>query len=327
MEFKVASNGGNCTGCSWIAADGSITSTTTEEFEKFIKTKNGGPKEIVLNSTGGSILGAMKFGEKIREMNLNTSIAKTIVLDDTPFSEKEPGICISACILSFIGGTSRFSDNNQIGIKQFYIEYNNNIIQQQLIIAKLINYTQTMGINPSFIEKTLTVKNDEIYFLNKEDIIRMKLDANEWEFEPWILQANNSKIYLESKTANDRQKANIRCGSENKVLLTILNSDLVYRNHSFKEFKSETNDLAGIRVFGIDLPKNKVKAIMSNGILGLEIELPSILQKSIIPNNIFIGMTGDIYRAVSWQFSYNLSNNNLENGLTAIFKYCKYLKK
>ena len=77
------------------------------------------------------------------------------------------------------------------------------------------------------------------------------------------------------------------------------------------------------RISGIDLPKNKVKAIMSNGVLGLEIELPSMLQKSIIPNNIFVGMTGDIYRAVSWQFNYNLSNINLQNGLQAIFRLCR----
>ena len=57
MIFRSAYNGGNCNGCRWIIAEGTVQADTPEEFQKFASKKKIGPNEFIkLNSPGGNLL-------------------------------------------------------------------------------------------------------------------------------------------------------------------------------------------------------------------------------------------------------------------------------
>jgi len=76
--------------------DGSINDEFVPEFNLALNNllkRRCNQKIVLLNSNGGNVSIAMKSGEMIRSLNLNTQIF---------------GKCESACILIFIGGKERF---------------------------------------------------------------------------------------------------------------------------------------------------------------------------------------------------------------------------
>ncbi|WP_063828201.1 hypothetical protein [Bradyrhizobium sp. ORS 285] len=126
MQFFNAGDTGNCNGCSWIAAEGTIQRDTPEVFRRFIaKGKNA--YDIVFNSPGGDLTAAMKLGEMVREQNLHSSVGKTTgKLDaesgfiNTIDGGKDPGRCASACVFAFLGGVRRAAKDGELGVQQFH---------------------------------------------------------------------------------------------------------------------------------------------------------------------------------------------------------------
>lgn len=72
MIFRQGFNGGNCNGCEWIIAEGTIQPDTPQVFARFIaqKKRNGA---VRFNSPGGNLLAGLKLGEMIRSAGLFTS--------------------------------------------------------------------------------------------------------------------------------------------------------------------------------------------------------------------------------------------------------------
>lgn len=106
MNFRLASNGGNCYDtCEWIAAEGVITRDTLQTFEEFIR--DGAPKLIYFHSTGGDLFTALEFGRRLRELEYSTSVGKTRQSQYSDAQEVVAGQCLSACAYLFLGGVSR----------------------------------------------------------------------------------------------------------------------------------------------------------------------------------------------------------------------------
>src|SRR5262245_18829235 len=94
MTFEVVGNGGNCTGCSWIAAVGVIDETTPQRLESFLATLPAGDAVVVLHSPGGSLVAGLQLGLVIRQHGLNTAVGETI--RDGMYYATRPGQCLSA---------------------------------------------------------------------------------------------------------------------------------------------------------------------------------------------------------------------------------------
>src|ERR1700742_4165003 len=65
----------------WISAAGQITADTPREFLNFIAGRDLRDYPVVLNSDGGSVLGAIALGRTIRRLDLATSVGRTEELD------------------------------------------------------------------------------------------------------------------------------------------------------------------------------------------------------------------------------------------------------
>jgi hypothetical protein len=340
MEFKYVSTGGNVVGSEWISAEGEITNSTADEFETFLNTE--GLKKyrftVVLNSDGGSLYGGLELGKKIRENKLPTSIGRSIVdgnLGSGHTYTTTPGKCLSACAFAFLGGVTRSAKSGELGIHQFYRDYaisnpNSKIFDardlqsQQAITGQLVAYTSFMGIDPSFIAKSSSTPPTSMYFLTNNDLVDMKITIDEDQFGPWVIKANSSRIYLESKTNNNKE-AYIFCGNDGRVKLSVFNPDLRQQNYSFENYKSDVSILNGVYLFQMALPKSFIKPLISNGIPGLEVLLPTNFSQMTKPNSNWGGLgPGELtpYSLV-WMFSYNLSYENFQNGVAAIFRSCK----
>lgn len=112
MTFASAGNGGNCIGCEWTAAEGTITAATPAAFDAFVAENGCAP--LRLDSPGGDPEAAMALGRKIRERCSSTEVGRTVAVVDPTLPEgypqtqdTSPGKCEGACTLAFLGGRSR----------------------------------------------------------------------------------------------------------------------------------------------------------------------------------------------------------------------------
>ena len=70
-----------------ISASGAITSDTPVQFHNFALGRDLNGATVVLDSDGGSVLGAMALGRQIRALKLGTTVGR---VKDLPASGQEP---------------------------------------------------------------------------------------------------------------------------------------------------------------------------------------------------------------------------------------------
>ena len=96
----------------WISASGAITADTPREFETFAQGHDLAGATVVLDSDGGSVLGAIALGRAIRKLGLDTTVGRIVDLggadEDTPrgkfFGAAD---CESMCGFVLLGGVHR----------------------------------------------------------------------------------------------------------------------------------------------------------------------------------------------------------------------------
>ena len=341
MDFKYVSSGGNIAGSEWISAEGVITNSTAKEFEDFLLKEKITEYafNVALDSPGGSLYGGVELGKKIRQYNMSTSIGKSVIYSESgefKIYEQIPGKCMSACAFAFLGGVTRTAEPGDLGIHQFYQDYaisnpdqklfdSRDLQSQQAITGLLLTYASSMGVDPSFISKSSVTPPADMYFLTRHDLISMKIIVDENKFQPWTVKANNTRFYLESKTPDGKLEAYVFCGSDRHVRLAVYNPRLIPFFGSFENVKSAVSEAGGIGVFWTNLPKRAIRAVISNGIAGVEVVLPDNFSQIIRPTNEFGGMTAASYvvHALWGVFQYDLSYENFQNGITAITRSCQ----
>ncbi|MGH6682887.1 MAG: hypothetical protein ACRECA_02995 [Pseudolabrys sp.] len=102
--------GGQCR--VWISASGAITADSPRDFELFAQGHDLAGATMVLDSDGGSVLGAIALGRDIRRLGLNTTVGRVIDLDaadqEAPRAKFSPSAdCESMCGFVLLGGVHR----------------------------------------------------------------------------------------------------------------------------------------------------------------------------------------------------------------------------
>jgi hypothetical protein len=119
--------------CLWIAVQGAIDKVTLESFETIVSTLGSAKPPVFFNSVGGDVGSAVRLGERIRELGLDTAIAATRVdqrdigiLGESPEDAlranvvvSDRGFCASACVFAFAGGVRRYAPlETSLGVHQ-----------------------------------------------------------------------------------------------------------------------------------------------------------------------------------------------------------------
>ena len=119
--------------CHWIAVQGAIDKTTLETFEAIVARLGPAKLPVFFNSVGGDVGSAVRMGERIRELGLDTAIAATRVdqrdigilgesTEDAPRANvvvSERAFCASACVFAFAGGVRRYAPlETSLGVHQ-----------------------------------------------------------------------------------------------------------------------------------------------------------------------------------------------------------------
>ncbi len=244
MQFFHAGDGGNCNGCSWIAAEGTIQRDTPEVFRQFL-AKGWSGYEVVLNSPGGDPAAAMRLGEIIREQNLHTSIGKTAGRFDpegnrinTVDGGQDPGHCASACVWAFLGGVRRAAGDGELGVQQLYDPETIKDPQaktasaldraaDQAMMGNLISYVIRMDASPKLLALAAAQTPwREISWLKRQEIVELGIDTSKDYSSPMTVEpfgAGGSYIEIISRTTFASFRHRLYCrGDASNVYLAMI---------------------------------------------------------------------------------------------------------
>lgn len=204
MQFWAASTGGNCNGCSWIAAEGTIVDDTPKAFSDFLKAQQYELSKtvVVFNSPGGNLGAGVRLGALIRQRGLDTGIG--ITAKDRYVSslwsrspENGDGVCASACAYAFLGGVTRWTEG-KYGVHQFYapLLLEKELKEQNLekgssdqqIVGLLTVFAKSMGIDTDLIFIASSTPPSEVYWLSKSELLRLKIDNSGDSQDPWRIE-------------------------------------------------------------------------------------------------------------------------------------------
>lgn len=202
MTFTLSGNGGNCTGCEWVSAEGTITQDTPDILRAYIE-QNGKIYDISFNSPGGNLFAGFEIGRILRQQEARVSIARTVPMPEQPqWETQEDGVCVSACAYAFLGGQLRWVDNGELGFHQFFDKramanpelqlFNaTDRILDQLVTGEIVKYLGEMGIDLRLYELAASVPPGEIAYLTRmqaEDLGVLNTydnPAEDWRLLPY----------------------------------------------------------------------------------------------------------------------------------------------
>lgn len=206
-----------------VVADGEITIDTPEAFQAFLKTEpfDGFDFYIDLNSPGGNLFGGMELGKLIRQHGL---IARVAAYDARPDGadywspRRQPGICMSACALAFLGGEDRELDEQSVlGFHQFSssgaasgrADRVDDTERTTQVISGLVHaYIDSMGIAPTLFSRMSVTPPDEMYIPDAVDLLALNIIPAD-AFSNFTLEPYGNGVVAYSVFYNNAQGRNV----------------------------------------------------------------------------------------------------------------------
>jgi hypothetical protein len=180
-----------------ISAAGAITADTPNAFRKFANGRKLQGATIVLDSDGGSVLGAIALGRDIRALKLNTTVGQ--LTDTTPaksgvmrakFSSRAD--CESMCAFVLLGGVQRaVAPESRVMVHQIWLgdrrddptagSYSaEDLVLVQRDIGRLAKYTVDMGGTGDLLEVALRIPPWEpMHALTRAELENMGFESTQ----------------------------------------------------------------------------------------------------------------------------------------------------
>ncbi len=185
----------------WISGVGTITADTVRDFETFAQDPNVRGATLVLDSEGGSVLGALSLGRAIRRLGLTTSVGRTEMIAASPEDDRRAMLtgdayCESMCSFVLLGGVKRHVPSDaRVLVHQIWLGDRRNdalaatysaedLVLVQRDIGRLAQYTVEMGGSIDLLETALRIPPWEpMRSLSRDEISQMRLSTTETLFD------------------------------------------------------------------------------------------------------------------------------------------------
>ena len=158
----------------WISATGAITSDSARDFLLFAKGRNLAGATVVLDSDGGSVIGALALGREIRKLALNTTVGRVVDLPATTNGEPRVAVlpradCESMCAFVLLAGIERtVPADARVMVHQIWLgdrredptamNYSaEDLVLVQRDIGRLARYTAEMGASIDLLDLALRI--------------------------------------------------------------------------------------------------------------------------------------------------------------------------
>ena len=177
----------------WVSAIGAITTDTPREFEKFARNRNLRGTPIVLDSDGGSVLGALALGRLVRKSGMSTTVGRTVELPPAANGERRARLapqayCESMCAFVLLAGIERTVPvEARVLVHQIWLgdrrddptaaNYSaEDLVLVQRDIGRLAQYTVEMGGAIDLLEIALKIPPWEpMRLLSRDELRNMKV--------------------------------------------------------------------------------------------------------------------------------------------------------
>lgn len=173
-----------------VAASGTIKPETPADFEAFAARSDIRGATIVLESEGGSVLGALAFGRAIRKLGMTTAVGRVQDVSGGRGAINPRADCESMCAFVLLAGTTRIvSPEGRVRVHQIWLgdrredaaaaSYSaEDLVLVQRDIGKLAQYTAEMGGAVEMLELSLRIPPWEpMRLLTRDELRRMGFNA------------------------------------------------------------------------------------------------------------------------------------------------------
>ena len=185
-----------------ISASGAIVADTPRDFKLFAQTHNLGHDlsgaTVVLDSDGGSVLGAIALGREIRRLALTTTVGRTVDLGQAADNDKPRAVlspradCESMCAFVLLGGVHRaVPPEARVMVHQIWLgdrrddptaaNYSaEDLVLVQRDIGRLAQYTAEMGASIDLLDLALRIPPWEpMHAMTRDEMRRTRLATDE----------------------------------------------------------------------------------------------------------------------------------------------------
>lgn len=157
-----------------ISAAGAITSETPLDFRKFVNGRDLQGATLVLDSDGGSVLGAIALGRQVRALKMNTTVGRLADLGSAKSGVTQSALspradCESMCAFVLLAGVQReVAPEARVMVHQIWLgdrredptaaTYSaEDLVLVQRDIGRLAKYTADMGGPADLLELALRI--------------------------------------------------------------------------------------------------------------------------------------------------------------------------
>ncbi|MBS0248801.1 MAG: hypothetical protein JSR61_19455 [Proteobacteria bacterium] len=184
----------------YVAASGAITADTPRDFKSFMETVAAQGRDlsgatVVMDSDGGSVLGAIALGREIRAARFSTMVGRVVDLADQPKGVKIPRAklspyadCESMCAFVMLGGIKRtVPAEARVMVHQIWLgdrredptaaNYSaEDLVLVQRDIGRLARFTGDMGASMDLLDLALRIPPWEpLHVMSREELTRTRL--------------------------------------------------------------------------------------------------------------------------------------------------------
>jgi hypothetical protein len=191
MTFRMMPVGDRCgSRCpQMIVAEGEITSSTPDDFVRFVRRQDSNPNArgvVLLNSSGGRVGAAMQLGQMFR------TAGAAVIVGRAGQTGVAPGYCYSACVYALIGAKKRVIPNSsRIGIHRMVamerggthpddVSAYQRVYATPDLVKRLSDYAGKMGVSRELIHTAERVSHERLRIVTPQEIRRWKLGSDKF---------------------------------------------------------------------------------------------------------------------------------------------------
>lgn len=208
-----------------VVADGVITADTPDAFRAFLASEpfDGFDFLIDLNSPGGNLWGGMELGRMIRAEGLTARVMAyppRISSEGSWNPSEEPGMCMSACALAFLGGEDRKVENGLLGFHQFSSAVNaqgevadlyETETITQVLSGRVHEYIEEMGVSATLFSKMSRTLPEEMYLPNTQEREELKIVTYSY-FRDFVMEPQAGGVIARASNPRNAEGRNVVSG-------------------------------------------------------------------------------------------------------------------
>jgi hypothetical protein len=152
-----------------VFLEGTIDPGSAERVGRELALIGDDRADVYLDSPGGSLSDGMQIGLLLRRLRANTLLGKR----GSRNSGLEPGVCLSACSIAFLGGVQRYVSGGSVyGVHRVStsVRSETDFAAGQIVSAQLSSYIRDMGVDSRLLERMAGTDKDRIYIVGAPEL-------------------------------------------------------------------------------------------------------------------------------------------------------------